>query len=200
MKIIMSYGTFVNHQNAVMRNKNAISLRIKGLRKSLDYTQSEFARTIYVGLRTLASWESGEINPPKKKIQIMLELCSELVPESVLHYFPESEWRENFISVGKTEGNLRDSALDKHSKNKALPIQKYSARLGNPKKIHAQLTEKELQMSEIINAKDHIILAQTDIIRLLKDKVQELENEGRTKRKKAYPRIIGQEALTMGEK
>jgi len=181
----MSYGTIVKYKNAVMRKKNAISLRIKGLRKSLDYTQSEFARTIYVGLRTLASWESGEIAPPKKKIQTMLELCFELVPDSVFKYFPESEWTENLTRVGKIGGNFENRTLEKHSKNKALPNLKDSALLGYPKRRNDQLTEKERNMSEIINAKDHIILAQADIIKLLKDKVQELENGGEIKRKKA---------------
>ena len=69
--------------------KNAISLKLRDLRKSLGLRQDEFAQRVGIGTRTLASWESGEIEPTIRRIHVILEVASKISPEAVSHYFSE---------------------------------------------------------------------------------------------------------------
>ena len=73
--------------------KNAMSRKIRSLRDSMGFeAQDKFADSIGIGTRTLASWESGEIDPSKKRVLDMLKICYLAAPEAVTAHFSSEEW------------------------------------------------------------------------------------------------------------
>ena len=102
--------------------KNAISLKLRDLRKSLGLRQDEFAQSVGIGTRTLASWESGEIEPTIRRIHIILQVASKISPEAVSHYFSEFDWftgsLENNLVHRRNTLNLKEGELEKMYKEK----------------------------------------------------------------------------------
>ena len=92
--------------------KNAMSKKIRSLRDSMGFEdQDKFADSIGIGTRTLASWESGEIDPSKKRIEAMLRICHKSAPDAVLALFSPAEWHYieqlNGLVNGVSEGVYR---------------------------------------------------------------------------------------------
>jgi len=118
-----------------MRKKNAISPKIKALRKSLGLVQADFAKKIGIGTRTLASWESGEVEPPMGKVHFIFDVCIPICPDVVSLHFGGTKWWKGYdSSVG----------LD-------API------LVGDTRTFETLTIEVEQLNRIIEAKDDII-------------------------------------------
>ena len=78
-----------------MRKKNAensISRKIRSLRKAMGYVQSDYAKLLGIGTRTLASWEVAEIEPSNSKIKSLIRICHKEAPEAVESHFNPAEW------------------------------------------------------------------------------------------------------------
>tara|TARA_Y100001949_G_C15927600_1_gene304126 strand:+ start:486 stop:863 length:378 start_codon:yes stop_codon:yes gene_type:complete len=93
--------------------KNAMSRNIRSLRKTMGFkTQGQFANEIGIGNRTLASWESGEIDPSHQRVLDMLKICYSTAPEAVKSHFSPNEWHYiaaiNGLVNGISEGGYRE--------------------------------------------------------------------------------------------
>ena len=89
-----------------------MSRNIRSLRNSMGFkTQGKFANEIGIGNRTLASWESGEIDPSHNRVLDMLKVCYLTAPEAVKAHFNPEEWHYitaiNGLVNGLTEGAYR---------------------------------------------------------------------------------------------
>jgi len=100
--------------------KNAISLKLIDLRKLLGMNQTEFAKHVGIGVRTLASWESGEIEPTIHKIKKILKTCSLHDLDAVLFNFSNFDWfdldsnKSNLIlptTKGRDSNSMKNQTL-----------------------------------------------------------------------------------------
>ncbi len=90
-----------------------MSRNIRSLRKTMGFkTQGQFANEIGIGNRTLASWESGEIDPSHQRVLDMLKICYSTAPEAVKSHFSPNEWHYiaaiNGLVNGISEGGYRE--------------------------------------------------------------------------------------------
>lgn len=74
--------------------------QIKRLRKSLNFTQSEFAKYIDTPIGTLKSWEQNRVNIQKRNFEKLLQLQNvksdaSQASEAVLTFFPKPFSLEN---------------------------------------------------------------------------------------------------------
>ena len=82
-----------------------MSRNIRNLRKSMGFSgQKKFAEEIGVGTRTLASWESGEIDPSHNRVLDMLKTCYLTAPEAVKAHFTPEEWHYIVVINGLVNG------------------------------------------------------------------------------------------------
>ena len=89
-----------------------MSRNIRSLRKTMGFAaQEKFADQIGIGTRTLASWESGEIDPSHTRVLDMLKICYQTAPAAVQAHFSSEEWHYiaaiNGIVNGISEGVYR---------------------------------------------------------------------------------------------
>ena len=89
--------------------KNDMSRNIRSLRKSMGFAvQDKFADQIGIGTRTLASWESGEIDPSHNRVLDMLKICYLTAPEAVKSHFSPDEWHYIVAINGIVNGLSED--------------------------------------------------------------------------------------------
>ena len=74
------------------RAENAISRKIRSLRKAMGYIQSDYAKLLGIGTRTLASWEVAEIEPSNSKLNSLIRICHKEAPKAVELHFNPAEW------------------------------------------------------------------------------------------------------------
>lgn len=76
------WGEDDNGKPIMLRQEVAQAPDIKGIRETLDLSQSEFARLIKVSVRTLQNWEQGNRHPTGPA-SVLLELVAK-APDTVL--------------------------------------------------------------------------------------------------------------------
>lgn len=122
--------------------KNAISRKIRSLRKAMGYVQSDYAKLLGIGTRTLASWEVGEIEPSDSKIKSLISICHKEAPEAVESHFNPAEWHY--------EGEFKNSSNRAISK---LPMEEQMYR----KKYEEKCERVEELSTQVIELQKYII-------------------------------------------
>jgi DNA-binding transcriptional regulator YiaG len=112
--------------------KNAMSRNIRSLRKAMGFAaQEKFADQIGIGTRTLASWESGEIDPSHNRVLDMLKICYQTAPEEVKAHFSSDEWHYIVAINGVLNGLSEETYRKKFEEAQAqiIALQKELLRL-----------------------------------------------------------------------
>ena len=124
--------------------KNAISLKLQELRKALGLRQDEFASRVGIWTRTLASWESGEVEPTARRISSVLKIAYKISPDAVVYYFAEFTWFKDFSS--KELLSTPEKAL--YKKEEQLTMLKLYQELLDSKNDVIELQKKLLEHQE----------------------------------------------------
>tara|TARA_R110002020_G_scaffold273254_2_gene488344 strand:+ start:443 stop:934 length:492 start_codon:yes stop_codon:yes gene_type:complete len=138
-------------QKRKKNKKNAISLKLRDFRKTLGLNQTEFANEVGIGTRTLASWESGEIEPSTRKISMILKKCSLENPNAVIKHFPDFD---NFVSSNYLIKEKNPKQITELIKEVEMLKDDLIKQMKKTERLH---DEKIDLMNEISDLKDEII-------------------------------------------